>query len=74
MMDWEKRQFKRDELAWELRDEDAEIGAYNKYNAEIVEVHIDGKFWKTMPRIQAEKAGRTLVAKGKNVKIIVKNA
>jgi hypothetical protein len=29
----DKRAFKRDELQWELRDEDAQIGAYNPYNS-----------------------------------------
>jgi hypothetical protein len=27
-----KRAFKNDELSWELRHEDAEMGTYNKYN------------------------------------------
>jgi hypothetical protein len=78
----DKRAFKRDELQWELRDEDAEIGAYNPYNSKPigrkprspyvsvnVGVAVNGKYWKSMPYNQAVKAASTLRAKGNEVEI-----
>lgn len=63
--------FQLRELQWELRHEDAEIGAYNPFNSRSfvpsVKVFIDGKFWKTMPQNQAQKAAQTLSARGKTV-------
>lgn len=61
--------FKRDEIAFELRHEDAEMGVYNKYNYRQASVLIDGKFWKKMPEAQALKAANTLRAKGKTVEV-----
>ena len=77
----DKRAFKRDELQWELRHEDAEIGAYNPYNkprgrkprspyvSVNVGVEINGKYWKSMPYNQAVKAAATLREKGNEVNI-----
>lgn len=62
--------FKRDELAFELRHEDAAMGVYNRHNDRSVTVSIDGRFWKTMPIRQATKAAATLRAKGKEVTIL----
>ena len=61
--------FQKRELQWELRHEDAEIGAYNPFNANhtYVKVFVDGKYWKTMQQGQARKSAQTLRAKGKTV-------
>ena len=59
--------FQTRELQWELRDEDAQIGAYNPFNNRLVKFFIDGKYWKTMSEGQAKKSAATLRAKGKTV-------
>lgn len=63
--------FKRNELAFELRHEDAAMGHYNPHNKsyshDFVSVHINGKFWKKMSRRQAQQAANTLKSKGKKV-------
>ena len=67
-------QFKRDELAFELRHEDAALGVYNKYNtkrpAVMATVYIDGKAWKQMPLRQAMAAVTTLKSKGKDARYV----
>lgn len=70
--------FKRDEIAFELRHEDAAMGVYNKYNRRsyqqrTVSVYIDGNFWKSMPERQAYQAVTTLKSKGKNAEIRYEN-
>ena len=59
--------FQLRELQWELRHEDAQIGAYNPFNNRHVKVFVDGKYWKTMQEAQAKKSAATLRAKGKTV-------
>lgn len=68
-------QFKRDELAFELRHEDAALGVYNKYNtkrqpAYLATVYIDGKAWKQMPLRSAMAAVTTLKSKGKDARYV----
>jgi hypothetical protein len=69
MLNSYQRAEKLRELQWELRDEDAQIGAYNPFNSGYtsVKVFIDGKYWKTMSQAQARKSAATLRAKGKTV-------
>ena len=61
--------FQTRELQWELRDEDAQIGAYNPFNSDYtsVKVFVDGKYWKTMSQGMARKSASTLRARGKTV-------
>ena len=61
--------FQTRELQWELRNEDAQIGAYNPFNSDhtSVKVFVDGKYWKTMSQGMARKSAMTLRAKGKTV-------
>jgi hypothetical protein len=60
----EKRRFKLDELAWELRDEDAKLNTTYR-------LYIDGNPWKVFYRYDvAMKAATTLRNKGKIVEII----
>ena len=61
--------FQTRELQWELRNEDAQIGAYNPFNSDYtsVKVFVDGKYWKTMSQGMARKSAMTLRAKGKTV-------
>jgi hypothetical protein len=69
MLNSYQRAEKLRELQWELRDEDAQIGAYNPFNSDYtsVKVFIDGKYWKTMSQGMARKSAATLRAKGKTV-------
>ena len=62
-----KREFKRAELEFELRDEEEEI---RRERNTYVNVHINDKFWKNMPLPQARACARTLIAKGKKVVLI----
>jgi len=61
--------FQTRELQWELRNEDAQIGAYNPFNSDhtSVKVFVDGKYWKTMSQGMARKSASTLRARGKTV-------
>ena len=61
--------FQLRELQWELRHEDAQIGAYNPFNSDYtsVKVFVDGKYWKTMSQGQARKSAQTLRSRGKTV-------
>lgn len=67
--------FKRDEIAFELRHEDAAMGVYNRYNSRwnrdttYSKVFVDGKYWKTMRTSDAMKSATTLRARGKTVKV-----
>jgi len=68
-------EFKKREIEFELRHEDAAIGRPNRYNRNwnndttYSKVYVDGKYWKTMPTYQAIKSASTLRAKGKKVQI-----
>lgn len=57
-------QFKKDEIAFELRHEDAILN--DPYR--IVTVYIDGKPWKKMYQCEAKKAVNTLIMKGKSAR------
>ena len=66
--------FQLRELQWELRDEDAQVGASNPFNKnstyqKLVNVYIDGRYWKTMNRLKASAAAKTLRARGKTVQL-----
>ena len=65
--------FQKNELAFELRHEDAALGYPNRYNSRwnddttYSSVYVDGKYWKTMKTYLAKKSAQTLRAKGKHV-------
>ena len=68
-LDWgsmSKSEFKRAELHYELADE---------VNTFVYKLEIDGKVWSKVfdNRNHAESAMRTLIAKGKNVKLLTFN-
>jgi hypothetical protein len=64
-MDAEKREFKRRELDWELRNEPK-----NNYA-----VHINGRLWKVFAdERQAENIARSLQRKGKDAKVYITGA
>ena len=63
-----KRDFKRKELEYELRNEEPKKGVLrDPFKSNTVMVNIDGKDWKTMSLPAAKKAATKLTKQGKKV-------